>query len=83
MRAFTVTPGVKGFVVQIGCQVAGFSNANDLLLSITEYLNDPDGMEERLYSAPMRGRCGLADQAVRMADPGVPDCAPPTAPYPR
>lgn len=51
MRDFTVKKGVKGYVVIIGCQVAGFSTAADLLVSIGEYVNDPKGTEEKYYVA--------------------------------
>jgi len=63
MRDFTVKKGVKGYVVIIGCQVAGFSTAADLLVSIGEYVNDPKGTEEKYYNpvptAPMttQGAC--------------------------
>ena len=50
MREFTVKKGVMGYVVIIGCQVAGFSNKDDLTGAIREYITDPKGMEERLYS---------------------------------
>ena len=55
MRDFTVKKGVQGYVVMIGCQVAGFSTAADLLVSIGEYVNDPEGTEKKYYtvSAPL------------------------------
>ena len=63
MRDFTVKKGVQGYVVMIGCQVAGFSTAADLLVSIGEYVNDPEGTEKKYYNpvptAPMttQGAC--------------------------
>jgi hypothetical protein len=49
MRDFTVKKGVMGYIVTIGCQVAGFSNKEDLLKAITEYVNDPEATEKKYY----------------------------------
>jgi hypothetical protein len=49
MRDFTVKQGVMGYIVTIGCQVAGFSNKEDLLKAITEYVNDPEATEKKYY----------------------------------
>jgi hypothetical protein len=49
MRAFTVQTGVMGYVVSIGCQVAGFSNKKDLIKAITEYIKDPEATEKKYY----------------------------------
>lgn len=64
MRDFTVKKGVQGYVVMIGCQVAGFSTAADLLVSIGEYVNDPEGTEKKYYVQPgppagIIGGCGI------------------------
>lgn len=47
MREFTVKKGVIGFVVVIGCQVAGFSDKSDLIAALTEYINDPEATEKK------------------------------------
>jgi pyruvate-formate lyase len=49
MRDFQVKKGVMGYIVTIGCQVAGFSNKEDLLKAITEYVNDPGATEKKYY----------------------------------
>ena len=49
MRDFTVKKGVMGYIVTIGCQVAGFSNKEDLLKAISEYVNDPEATEKKYY----------------------------------
>jgi len=49
MKVITITPGVRGFVVQIGCQVCGFSNVQDLREALNEYLGDPEGCERKYY----------------------------------
>lgn len=49
MRSFTVQEGVKGFVVSIGCQVAGFSTKKDLIKAIAEYVNNPEETEKKYY----------------------------------
>lgn len=52
MREFTVKKGVRGYVVTIGCQVAGFSTKEDLNAAVSEYINDPEGTEEKYYYLP-------------------------------
>lgn len=52
MREFAVKQGVRGFIVQIGCQKAGFSTKEDLLEAITEYVNNPEETEKRYYNGP-------------------------------
>lgn len=49
MRQFTVQKGVMGYVVTIGCQVAGFSTKEDLIKAITEYVTDPEATEKKHY----------------------------------
>ena len=51
MREFTVTSGVRGFCVRIGCQIAGFSTKEDLLVALTEYITDPEATEKKYYSS--------------------------------
>jgi len=50
MREFTVKKGVMGYIVTIGCQEAGFSNKEDLITAVTDYIYDPQGMEKAHYS---------------------------------
>jgi len=57
MRVITITPGVRGFVVQIGCQVCGFSNVQDLREALNEYLSD------------LRGDQGVLPFAALWAEP--------------
>jgi hypothetical protein len=52
MRDFTVKKGVMGYIVTIGCQSAGFSNKQDLLAAITEYISDPQATEKKYYGRP-------------------------------
>jgi hypothetical protein len=49
MREFIVKKGVMGYIVNIGCQVAGFTTKEDLLKAITEYVNDPEATENKYY----------------------------------
>lgn len=49
MRDFQVKKGVMGYIVTIGCQVAGFTTKEDLLKAITEYVNDPGATEKKYY----------------------------------
>ena len=49
MRDFQVKKGVMGYIVTIGCQVAGFTTKEDLLKAITEYVNDPEATEKKYY----------------------------------
>ena len=49
MRDFTVKKGVMGYIVTIGCQVAGFTTKEDLIKAITEYIGDPGATEKKYY----------------------------------
>jgi hypothetical protein len=49
MRDFTVKKGVMGYIVTIGCQVAGFTTKEDLLKAITEYIGDPEATKKKYY----------------------------------
>jgi hypothetical protein len=66
MRDFTVKKGVMGYVVNIGCQTAGFSNKKDLIAAITEYVNDPEKTEKKYYkeTAPPPAQWGTATYAT-------------------
>ena len=50
MRDFTVRKGVRGYVVQIGCQIAGFSTKEDVIQAITEYILNPEVTENKYYT---------------------------------
>lgn len=55
-REFTVTPGMNGFKVKIGCSELYFSTAQELANAITAYLNDPQGTEQFYQQADQRWR---------------------------
>jgi hypothetical protein len=55
MRDFTVKKGVMGYIVTIGCQVAGFTTKDDLLKAITEYVNDPEATEKKYNNIEWTG----------------------------
>jgi hypothetical protein len=61
MREFTVKQGCMGYIVNIGCQVCGFSNVEDLKEAICEYLDDPEATENKYY----RPNVGLPEPAIR------------------
>jgi hypothetical protein len=41
----------KGFIVKVGCCTCVFSNKEDLLSALKEYLDDPEGMEKKYNEA--------------------------------
>ena len=45
-REFTITPGLKGFKVKIGCSECYFTNVHTLSAAISDYLIDPQGYEK-------------------------------------
>jgi hypothetical protein len=53
-REFTVTPGMCGFKVKIGCSEAYFSTAPQLSDAIAEYLFDPQGTTDKMISGDIR-----------------------------
>jgi hypothetical protein len=59
-REFTVTPGVCGFKVKIGCSEAYFKTALELADAIHLYLADPRGAERRFMSQDIRMGGGIA-----------------------
>jgi len=58
-RQFTVMRGVRGYIVQIGCQMAGFSTVEELNSAIVEYTTDPEAAEEKYYAGHPTEQCRL------------------------
>lgn len=82
MREFKVQKGVRGYVVRIGCQVAGFSNEDDLLAAIQEYIKDPEATEKKYYNGPTEAELVCRDNTcgegrANGVDLDMPDEAPP------
>lgn len=61
-RSFTVEPGLAGFKIKIGCSEAYFCNAEECKVAISEYLDDPQGAEERILSEDCRFDNGAIPQ---------------------
>ena len=55
-REFTVTPGMAGFKVKIGCSEVYFGDAKSLDLAISAYLKDPEAMEKKMTAGDIRNR---------------------------
>ena len=53
-REFTVTPGIAGFKVKIGCSEVYFGGTESLGRAILVYLNDPQGVEKEFINADQR-----------------------------
>lgn len=53
-REFTVTPGVTGFKVKIGCSEVYFSDARVLAAAINDYLSDPQRTEQDFLRTDIR-----------------------------
>jgi len=53
-REFTVTPGLRGFKVRIGCSEAYFSNADHALAAIQAYMRDPQRTEINVLGGDIR-----------------------------
>jgi len=68
MRYFTVKKGVMGYIVTIGCQTAGFSNKEDLLKAITEYVTDPEAAEKKYYN-PVSGLVAVDPDPIHPGNP--------------
>jgi hypothetical protein len=54
-REFTVTPGMVGFRVKIGCSEAYFGDAPSCLEAIDSYLKDPQETERQYQQDDQRG----------------------------
>lgn len=65
MRNFSVQKGVMGYIVQIGCQVAGFTNKEELKTAICDYIDDPEGMEKKYYTKSETCRPEQPQELVR------------------
>jgi hypothetical protein len=63
-REFTVTPGLCGFKVKIGCSEAYFGGAADLLNAIEKYMDDPQKTERRFMSNDIRFSGGIGITAA-------------------
>lgn len=68
MRDFTVKKGVMGYIVTIGCQVAGFTTKEDLLKAITEYVGDPEATEKKYYN-PLSGMASVDPAPIHPGNP--------------
>jgi hypothetical protein len=68
MRDFTVKQGVMGYIVTIGCQVAGFTTKEDLLKAITEYVNDQGATEQKYYN-PLSGMASVDPAPIHQGNP--------------
>jgi len=53
IKTITIEQGAMGYVAQVGCQKAGFSNKEDLIKALTDYINDPEGMEKKYYDTTL------------------------------
>jgi hypothetical protein len=53
-REFTVTPGICGFKVRIGCSEAYFQSASQVGSAITDYMLDPQGTERKYLNVDIR-----------------------------
>jgi len=62
-REFTVTPGIAGFKVKIGCSEVYFGGTESLGRAIVVYLNDPQGVEKEFINADQR--IGMVPQPVQ------------------
>ncbi len=67
-REFTVTPGVCGFKVKIGCSEAYFGTTAALGDAITDYLADPITKERRLLNSDIRFGGPLAGAPTPLRD---------------
>lgn len=88
-REFTVTPGIAGFKVRIGCSEAYFSDVWQLVNKITEYLNDPAGVEKQMltddqrFSVPPQYMQPVQVTGSRVRAEGMVQSSPTTAPQER
>lgn len=53
IRKINIEQGAMGYVAHVGCQIAGFSNKEDLIKAFTDYINDPEGMEKKYYETTL------------------------------
>lgn len=44
-RAINIQPGLKGYVVHVGCQFVAFETRERLLAELARYLENPAGVE--------------------------------------
>ncbi len=70
-REFTVTPGLTGFKVRIGCSELYFSNTSALIAEIHNYLNDPQKTERKFQNENIR----LSGSMEPPPEPTGPDCS--------
>lgn len=74
-REFTVTPGVCGFKVKIGCSELYFSDIRVLSDAITEYLLNPQRTEELYLSRDKRLSSLFPQGQARISGLSTPDTA--------
>jgi lipopolysaccharide/colanic/teichoic acid biosynthesis glycosyltransferase len=67
-RAFSVTPGIVGWKIVIGCTEAYFGSAEDCRMAIDQYLTRPRSTEE-IYMQNDQRFNGPTYQAVQDTQP--------------
>jgi hypothetical protein len=83
-REFTVTPGMVGFKVKIGCSEAYFGDKDGVRQAICNYLNDPEEAEKFYLGLDMRAGVlagaptpeNRAQRHVEEDRPNMPTCEP-------
>lgn len=45
-RPISIRPVLNGYVAQVGCQEVAFTSMIDLINNLTDYLDDPKGVEK-------------------------------------
>jgi hypothetical protein len=46
-REITIGYALNGYVCRVGCQLVVFQKRNELVCAISDYLQDPEGTEEK------------------------------------
>jgi len=46
-RTISIIPCLNGFMCSIGCQTAVYRYANEMLIDLAAYYNDPEGTSEK------------------------------------
>lgn len=47
MRTITIRPALNGWIVDVGCQVIVFTDKEVMLKELSDYIDDPQGVEKR------------------------------------
>ncbi len=58
IKNINIEPLNLGFMVRVGCQTIAVRSKQELIRALTDYINDPSGVEKAYYNGELGARNG-------------------------